>query len=137
MSWPCGRPCRKPSGRISTHCRSQARLCRGLGRDTALCLKLSSGHNTLQCIAIQNPSHQATSVTIQNLYRDTAFPQAKPSLLSRYTWCIATQNPVISVAQPRYKVCIVTQLPSNQASPVTIQSNCIVTFSQAKQHTLL
>ena len=111
-------------------CRAHTWPCRGLCRETMPYLMLTSGHNTLPCIAIQTPQqpHVQTatsrynfhyivtqssnhcmpqprytpvycdtnsSVTIQNLYRDTAFPQAKPAFqttMSQYNFhCIVTQ----------------------------------------------
>ena len=63
-------------------------------------------HDTPPCIATQ-PSQplKPISVTIQNLYCDTAFTHAKLAFLSRYTWCIATQ------------------LLANKPLPVTIKPN--------------
>ena len=47
-------------------------------------LKSPQSRYTLVYCDTNSSATQAASVTIQNLYRDTAFPQAKPLLLSRY-----------------------------------------------------
>ena len=76
MSQPCGRPCRGLGGRIVALCRAHIWPCRGLYRNTAPCLMLPPGHDTLPCIAIQ-------------------FPHRPTLPLSRYNGCIVTHSPAI------------------------------------------
>ena len=85
VSWPYGRPCRKPSGRIVVVCRTQARPCRGIGRDTApylMPLPVTIHYNVLR---YRTPSSQALLSQYNSLYCDTNFSQASPPVTIQLT----------------------------------------------------
>ena len=104
VSWPCGRPC----SRRAAPCRRRVAPCRRRAAPSrglaVLFCDTASGHTSLP--------HCHDTI----LYCDTIPPEAGPcsSVTIHSVYCD-------------------TNHPSHQASPVTIQSNCIVNFSQAKQ----
>ena len=67
VSWLC------PPAVSQVMCRTPGWPCRGLGCDTVPCLMPFPSHNTLCVLQYNSPVPQAASVTIQILYRDTAF----------------------------------------------------------------
>ena len=91
--------------------------CRGLGRDTKPYLMLPwSQYTTVYCDTIPSAT-QAASVTIQNLYRDTAFPQAKPASPVTIHLVYCDTKPSHFSRPATIQVCIVTQLPQPNCRP--------------------
>ena len=91
----------------------------------------------IDVIIVSQPSssaNQAPSVTIQNLYRDTAFSQAKPaSLVTIHLVCCDTNPPAIK--HPPVTIHLVYCDTNPQPSSILLSryTDCIVTLSQASQ----
>ena len=115
----------------STLCRVPGYRVAGLPCDTKP--KCLAPLVTIQYPVLQYkpPQPPAASVTIQILYRDTAFP-SQLLLLSQYTKCIVTQSsPSLPSLRSQYNNCIVyrdTAFPS-QLLLLSQYTKCIVTQS--------
>ena len=94
-------------------CRVQAQSCRGLGRDTVLCLKLSPGHDAIFFVSRPGPCLVSCSpVTIHLNVLGHALSQLPAC--HNTPQCIAIQNP---------------QQPALQTSACNDTTKCIVTCS--------
>ena len=97
VSWPQA-PCRERTGAVSQRAVPRAWLpCPGLAVlycDTVQPHSLAPCHSTPKCIVTQSPAKPTTaSVTIQNLYRDTALTLANLRSCHDTTHCIVTFFP--------------------------------------------
>ena len=130
-------------------CRAHTWPCRGLCGDIMPSLmphlvtiqsnhpacQAASGHDTIYCIATQPFSISNLLLSRYKICIVTHYPVVQPSTYHDTTDCIVTHS---SSGQPLLLFChdtiscIATLFPNHQAFLVTIQSNCIVTFSQAK-----
>ena len=107
---PCA-PCRSLLARLARLCRppAPAPSCRSPMRPArAPAPTPTPSHNTIFCIAAQNPAKLSPSVTIQILYRDTAFPAN--SLPQSQLYCNMTANPCNTIFPSHNKIWAVAQL---------------------------